>query len=528
MDMRVPLAVLMISVLFTAVLVQAGKIPPPPGDTEPPVVVLNYPPDNHSTPYKTPTFNATCTDNDDLDFAELLVSGEGFGKLEDPANDTEFSITANHTIPVELHTWAVRCIDPSGNEGSASRTLNLTNVSVPRVENSSVQNLLSGMSVQELVVQALSGNYISAKVTAGMNHTQYIWYIQSNLSDDSEMADEDVLNMSGSGGLYAATARGNSTVSLVRLIDMYLRGIHAELVDTNKPNNTLTWHSVLVKDTKGNYHNTLINETLPTIFDALPPIVTGDVVTFDVYGNSLPVNIMVTDPAGNRTGYSGFSEIPSSTYTGSGAEPEFVVIFNPLEGNYTTTVYGNQSGNYSFSVTRIRDGNVTYKRDRISVSMVQGDAHFYVDNISIYKRYADCRVYGCPYSGTCDNETGLCLNTIEEESETYLGRGTRTINETVEADHSEMLKELQGLEEQLASLESEVEAAEAENARLRARLEELRQNLAEGSAGVDRLTGQLAGALPTILGALLGTAILGAAAGRHLARRRERRKQKGL
>jgi hypothetical protein len=68
-----------------------------------------------------------------------------------------------------------------------------------------------------------------------------------------------------------------------------------------------------------------------------------------------PVNLLVVDPEGLRTGYDPSSgtirnEIPSSGYYGPDSEPEAILISEPMEGAYSVVLTGTSNGSYTLGV----------------------------------------------------------------------------------------------------------------------------------------------------------------------------------
>jgi len=79
-----------------------------------------------------------------------------------------------------------------------------------------------------------------------------------------------------------------------------------------------------------------------------------------------PVNIMVIDPTGSRVGHDletgqVVNEIPAASYSGSGSEPQLIVIPNPVDGHYAILSMGTGTGTYSLATMLMApDGDVVH------------------------------------------------------------------------------------------------------------------------------------------------------------------------
>lgn len=107
---------------------------------------------------------------------------------------------------------------------------------------------------------------------------------------------------------------------------------------------TLDWFKV------AEYTKTIVAEIIQWIKDHLVLARSS----MSVVANS-PVNLLVTAPDGLRIGYdseteSVVNEIVYAMYSGSGSEPQVIIILDPLPGNYTVDVYGIGTGNYTITV----------------------------------------------------------------------------------------------------------------------------------------------------------------------------------
>jgi len=144
-----------------------------------------------------------------------------------------------------------------------------------------------------------------------------------------------------------------------------------------------TYHLTLEKDTQGNFivaptgsTNDLTNwysldqigcgeytsidwSKIASYVDDLLRLIWGYLK--DTNGNLLgirldcPVNVMVTDPTGKRIGYDSstlleINEIVGAFHSGSGTEPQIIVIPDPSDGLYSITLTGTGTGNYTLTI----------------------------------------------------------------------------------------------------------------------------------------------------------------------------------
>ena len=70
---------------------------------------------------------------------------------------------------------------------------------------------------------------------------------------------------------------------------------------------------------------------------------------------SCPINLLITDPQGRRLGYDAATdtvlrEIPGAIYTSPHHEPQFVLIPEPVDGDYTITSIGYDTGAYGITI----------------------------------------------------------------------------------------------------------------------------------------------------------------------------------
>lgn len=98
-----------------------------------------------------------------------------------------------------------------------------------------------------------------------------------------------------------------------------------------------------------------------------PPLIdvklSNDVNTLQIKGES-PINILLTDPQGNRVGYDFVSkqsvaEVPFAVYSGPGMEPQLITIQNPSKGKYKIEVFGTDEGPYKVTTSFIDPQGIT-------------------------------------------------------------------------------------------------------------------------------------------------------------------------
>ena len=85
---------------------------------------------------------------------------------------------------------------------------------------------------------------------------------------------------------------------------------------------------------------------VPFVTDPDPPIASPTALQV---ATNCPVNLLVTDPAGNRIGFDPATgtvlrEIAGAVYTSPGIEPQIVIIPAPMPGSYTITMKGYGEG----------------------------------------------------------------------------------------------------------------------------------------------------------------------------------------
>jgi hypothetical protein len=90
-----------------------------------------------------------------------------------------------------------------------------------------------------------------------------------------------------------------------------------------------------------------------------------------------PANIFVTDPLGRSIGTDPktgevVNEIPDALYSGSGTEPQLILIFDPIYGTYTAELIGTATGNYTLNIEYITPEQTTTQTFTGTISMQEG------------------------------------------------------------------------------------------------------------------------------------------------------------
>ena len=112
----------------------------------------------------------------------------------------------------------------------------------------------------------------------------------------------------------------------------------------------------------------------PDDWDSPDPQTSNDLAIFEVHS---PVDLHVYDPEGlhvgvNETGQIEI-EIPGALYTGPEADPEIIIIPNPLSGNYIIQIVGIETGTYNFTITRVINNIETYHEEHNNVEIQQNE-----------------------------------------------------------------------------------------------------------------------------------------------------------
>ncbi|PJE74612.1 MAG: hypothetical protein COV01_01100 [Candidatus Taylorbacteria bacterium CG10_big_fil_rev_8_21_14_0_10_41_48] len=116
-------------------------------------------------------------------------------------------------------------------------------------------------------------------------------------------------------------------------------------------------HIKIVRDAEGNVFNQLSGRSFTTLITNLGYI---DVKFLFILVRS-PVNISVIAPDGKKIGYDSVSEIneiSGAFYSGNDTENEFIVIPNPLDGEYRVETTGTGDGEYTVAISSISGDGV--------------------------------------------------------------------------------------------------------------------------------------------------------------------------
>ena len=258
----------------------------------------------------------------------------------------------------------------------------------PGLIDTDVENLLTG-SIHELAESFLGGNYVYSTITAWISNDDSVQFVNSNLSAPSGFLGSDTVPMTRiEEGKYSRTiaARSSKIVEIaVEVLIPYLEGMLLDSLIETQPE--IRWDYVIIKDILGGVHPYRVNKRLPSILKDLPTRFLGRATAFV---SACPVDMLVIDPEGKRTGslyengtFVGIvNEIGKSVYTGRNTEPEFVVIFDPMEGEYRIEIYGNETGVYNFSVISVDNGSVFYGKNYTNIPIGQGGIQTYEEPIT--------------------------------------------------------------------------------------------------------------------------------------------------
>lgn len=121
----------------------------PAGNSSSPVVNLNSPADNNWSNDNTPNFIFNVTDADNLTLiCNLLINGTGYGFNNSVLNNTETTITANHSITPDNtnYLWNITCTDGT-NQNNSVRHINIDTNSPNIILNSPADNNLINNNV---------------------------------------------------------------------------------------------------------------------------------------------------------------------------------------------------------------------------------------------------------------------------------------------------------------------------------------------------------------------------------------------
>ena len=124
------------------------------------------------------------------------------------------------------------------------------------------------------------------------------------------------------------------------------------LANTNEERIFEAGHKGIVyrKETQRKVAEFLTGSPLTGTVGYMPPCAVANLIRIIAITIRSPVEIMVTDPAGQRVGYDPATgemvgEIPDAFYTGQG-EAQFMLLYNTLPGEYRITATGMGEGDY--------------------------------------------------------------------------------------------------------------------------------------------------------------------------------------
>lgn len=259
----------------------------------------------------------------------------------------------------------------------------------PRLVDTDVENLYEG-SIDDLLREFFTARYIRVLLTAWISHDDLVGSVKSNFSAEGGIVIPDNFPMGRvEGGEYSLVYEVASAVEIAQkavgfLVSYLTSGTELNLLEFQPE---VRWKYVIVNATYGDSRPYMVDKRLPSILEGLPKKFTGRATMFM---SACPVDMLVTDPEGRRTGslyengeFKGVvNEIERSVYTGRGVEPEFVVIFDPKEGEYGIEVHGNGTGTYNFSVISVDNGSVFYRKDYTNVPIEEGETHTYEEPVT--------------------------------------------------------------------------------------------------------------------------------------------------
>lgn len=259
----------------------------------------------------------------------------------------------------------------------------------PELIDTDMENLFEG-SIHDLLRQFFTGQYIDVLLTAWVSNDNSIDSVKSNFSAYPGILTLDAVQMNRVGeGRYSKEYTVASALEIVQhaigfLVSYLTSGTELSSLGFEPD---VIWDYVNIKDVLEIFHPYVVGERLPTILEGLPNRFLERAV---MMRSACPVDMLVIDPEGRRTGalyengeFAGMvNEIDKSAYTGRGTEPEFVVIFDPMEGVYRIEIYGNETGVYNLSVMSVDNGSVFYGKNYTNISINQGEIQIYEEPIS--------------------------------------------------------------------------------------------------------------------------------------------------
>jgi len=259
----------------------------------------------------------------------------------------------------------------------------------PGLISTEVENLYTG-SIHDILKEFFTAQYIDVMLTTWISRDDLVGSVGSNFSAEAGILIPGEIPMGRIeegkySGRYGVASALEIVQRLVGFLVSYLTS-GTELLSLGfQPD--VRWDYVIVNATWGDSYPYLVDKRLPTVLEGLPIKFAGRATMFIT---ACPVDMLVIDPEGKRTGslyengeFVGIvNEIERSAYTGRGTEPEFVVIFDPIEGEYRIQIYGNETGSYNFSVISMDNGSVFYGKNYTNILIGQGEVHIYYEPIT--------------------------------------------------------------------------------------------------------------------------------------------------
>jgi|GEM_PF-3135963 len=263
----------------------------------------------------------------------------------------------------------------------------------PELISTEIENMYEGLMIHDVLREFFTKRYVDVMLTAWISSDDVAESVRSNFSAEAGILVPETVPMERTGeGEYSSSYGVVSVLEIVQYLVGFLVSYLTSGTEITSPGfqPEVTWEYVTVNSTWGDSYPYAVGEKLPSVLDSLPSKFTGRATMFMA---ACPVDILVIDPEGRRTGslyengeFVGLvNEINKSAYTGRETEPEFVVVFDPMEGKYEIRIYGNGTGYYNFSIISVDNGSVLYWMNYTNVSIGEGEVHVYHEQVTDIK-----------------------------------------------------------------------------------------------------------------------------------------------
>lgn len=161
-----------------------------------------------------------------------------------------------------------------------------------------------------------------------------------------------------------------------------------------------------------------------------------------------PVNLLITDPLNRSTGFDPttgnvVNDIPGAVYSGPNAEPQILLLPDPLAGNYQSSVFGTGNGSYTVALESIVNSSFinadTWQGTVNAGDTIKKDVRLDTDGIIVLPQYI--RITNLALSKTVIGQGYIiyCNSTVENYgnyTETF--NVTACINETTIAEFTNL------------------------------------------------------------------------------------------